>query len=379
MRPILSLAICLSSTIALTYAPQAYADPVKPVLVIHGGCGVERAEINPGDEQPYRDALSNALKAGYAILNRGGNAIDAVEAAVKSMEDSKQFNAGAGSAFDHEGHNTLDAAIMDGATHEVGAVAGVTVVKNPISAALAVMRKSKHVLFIGEGANQFARDQKLEIVEPSYFHTKAQWDKLQRFLEKERAATGSGGSDGKKESSVDGGASNQNKELDADKEKPPDSQNLMRKIEGRLPIDHKYGTVGAVALDAHGNLAAGTSTGGLTGKRWGRVGDSPVIGAGTYADNESCAVSCTGDGEWFIRYNVASDVAARVKYKDDPIEKATYEVIHDVLKKRGEGGVIALDREGNFSMRYNTEGMFRGYTTDGEPHTFIFQEGDHRD
>ncbi len=369
-----SLGIAIGSTLALVCAPRAWAEPTKPVLVIHAGCGVERAEVKPEDEKPYRDALGKALTTGYAILARGGSAVDAVEAAVRSMEDSKQFNAGAGAVFDYEGHNSLDAAIMDGATHEVGSVAGVTVVKNPISAAHAVMRKSKHVMFIGEGANQFARDQKLEIVEPSYFYTKLQWDKLQEFLEKERRAD-----DGK----------DKVRKNDAKKSSLGDNQNNLAtslferdKSAGdtTLPIDHRYGTVGAVALDAHGNLAAATSTGGLTGKRWGRIGDTPVIGAGTYADNESCAVSCTGDGEWFIRYNVASDIAARVKYRNEPIEKASFELIHDVIKKRGgEGGVIVLDREGNFSMQYNTEGMFRGYTTDGEPHTFIFQEGDHRD
>jgi beta-aspartyl-peptidase (threonine type) len=319
-------------------ARAAEAKSTQPIIVIHGGCGVDRNEVTKDDEPRYHKALEAALQAGYAILNKGGSAVDAVEAAVKSMEDSREFNAGAGAVFDHDGHNTLDASIMDGKTHDVGSVAGVTIVKNPIEAALAVMRKSKHVMFIGEGANKFAREQKLEIVKPNYFYTDVRWHQLQQYLKREKA--------GKKAEDI------------------------------KIKTDHRYGTVGAVALDSQGNLAAATSTGGLTGKRWGRVGDSPIIGAGTYADNDSCAVSCTGDGEWFIRFNVASDISARVKYKGTPLKEAANQIIHGVLGPgRGEGGTIALDKDGNFATPYNTEGMFRGYMYNETPHTFIF-DGD---
>ena len=320
-----------------TASAEEKAGTYRPVLVIHGGCGVERAEVKPEQEGQYKKGLVAALEAGYSILKKGGTAIDAVEAAVRSMEDCRDFNAGAGAVFDKDGHNTLDASIMDGKTHEAGAVAGVTIVKNPISAALAVMRKTPHVLLIGEGANKFSKEQGLEIVDPSYFYTQKSYDKLQKFLEKER-------------------------------------NDKSRKSE-HSGTDHKYGTVGAVALDKAGNLAAATSTGGLTGKQWGRVGDSPIIGAGTYADNDSCAVSCTGDGEWFIRFHVASDISSRVKYQGKSIKTATDEVIHGVLGPgRGEGAAIVLDRKGNFVLEKNTEGLYRGYMYDDTPHTFIFEE-----
>ena len=337
MRNSLMLLIGFSCCL-LTVSAALAAENVRPVLVIHGGAGAERKDVAPALAKQYNAALAAALKAGYGILERGGTAVDAVETAVRSMEDSRQFNAGAGAVFDHDGHNTLDASIMDGKTHAVGAVACITVAKNPIDVALAVMRNSRHVMFIGEGANQFARQQKLAIVEPKYFYTKRRWLELQDYLAREKAA--------KKASVIE------------------------------VKSDHRFGTVGAVALDRNGNLAAGTSTGGLTGKRFGRVGDSPVIGAGTYADDASCAVSCTGHGEWFIRYNVASDIAARVKYQHKSVKQAADEVIHGVLNSRqGEGGVIALDRKGNFAMPFNCEGMYRGYTYDGTPHTFIF-DGD---
>ncbi len=324
----------------LLLSPSSFATEqtsYKPIIVIHGGCGIERAELKPDEEIKHKKALSAALQAGYSILKMGGTAVDAVEAAVKFMEDSRDFNAGAGAVFDRDGHNTLDAAIMDGKSHEAGAVAGVTIVKNPISAAYTVMHKSPHVLLIGEGANKFSKEQGLEIVAPSYFHTQKNYDKLQKFLEKER------------------------------NDKSKKSENV--------DSDHKYGTVGAVALDKAGNLAAATSTGGLTGKRWGRVGDSPIIGAGTYADNDSCAVSCTGEGEWFIRFHVASDISSRVKYQSKSIETATKEVIHGVLGPgHGEGAAIVLDRNGNFVMAKNTEGLYRGYMYDDTPHTFIFED-----
>lgn len=304
------------------------------LLVIHGGAGVEPG-MNNEQQEEYRKALSAALLDGYNVWKRGGSSVEMVEAAVRSLEDCPLFNAGKGAVFTHEGKTELDAAIMDGRTRKAGTVAGVTVVKNPISGALAVMRKSPHVMLIGEGANTFAREHGVEIVDPHYFWTQRRFDDLQKKIESEKK--------GKSDSAA-------------------------------LLSDHKYGTVGAVALDKQGDIAAGTSTGGLTNKLWGRVGDSPIIGAGTFADNESCAVSCTGEGEWFIRYTVASDVAARVKYQKMPLAKAADAVIHGVLGPgRGEGGLIAIDRQGNFAMPFNTAGMSRGYiSADGQPHTFIY-------
>jgi L-asparaginase / beta-aspartyl-peptidase len=307
-------------------------DKVVPVLVIHAGAGVEK--LTATQEKAYHEGLADALKSGYRVLQNGGQAIDAVEAAIKCMEDARCFNAGCGAVLNHEGKAELDAAIMDGKTRSAGAVADVTGVKNPIDLALAVMRRSGNVLLVGEGANRFARESGLEMKPAEYFFNKNRWQALQEKLESERKKTS------------------------------PKSM-----IEG-----HKFGTVGAVALDQYGNLAAGTSTGGLTGKRWGRVGDSPIIGAGTFADNASCAVSCTGEGEWFIRFNVASDLAARYKYEKKSVATAADEIIHGVLsKEHGEGGLIVLDRQGNYAMPFNSDGMLRGYIgADGQPHTFIY-------
>lgn len=313
---------------------KAGAATDKPVIVIHGGAGVDEG-MSQAEQDNYHKALGEALLAAHAAWKSGAQAVDIVEAAIKSMEDCPLFNAGKGAVFNHDGKNELDAAIMDGRARQAGSVANVTVVKNPISAAIAVMRKSKHVMLIGDGANQFAREQNLEIVDPKYFWTQKRWDELQKKLH------------------------------------PADPKSMNQK----LPVDHRFGTVGCVALDQNGNLAAGTSTGGLTGKRWGRVGDSPVIGAGTFADNDSCAVSCTGEGEWFIRFTVASDVAARMKYQHKPLQKAADEVIHGVLSApdHGEGGLVALDRKQNFAMTFNSPGMFRGYIgADAKPHTFVY-------
>lgn len=312
----------------------AFAAEDRPVIVVHGGAGVDPG-LTEAQQSEYHKGLADALQAGYAVWKNGGVAVDVVEACVRSLEDNPLFNAGKGAVFTHDGKNELDASIMDGRTREAGAVASVTVIKNPITAAIAVMRKSKHVMLVGEGANQFAKEQGLELVDPKYFWTQKRWDDLQKKLNP----------DGKPKSML-------------------------------VPsVDHKYGTVGAVVLDKSGNLAAGTSTGGLTNKRWGRVGDSPVIGAGTFADNQSCAVSCTGEGEWFIRFNVASDLAARVKYQHTPLKKAADAIIHGVLSApdNGEGGLICLDRKGNFAMTFNSPGMFRGYIgADGKPHTFVY-------
>ena len=292
--------------------------------------------MTPEREREYRAALEQALRTGQAVLARGGSSLDAVEATVRFMEDNPLFNAGKGAVFTHEGKNELDAAIMDGKTKNAGSVAGVTIIKNPITAARAVMEKSKHVMMTGRGAELFATKMGLEIVDPSYFWTERRWKSLQNELLKEQ---------GKPQAALE------------------------------FPEEKKFGTVGAVALDSSGNLAAGTSTGGTTNKQYGRVGDAPIIGAGTYAENESCAVSGTGHGEYFIRWTVAHDIAALVKYRGMSVSQAADEVIHKKLEPvQGEGGVIVLDAKGNFAMSFNSEGMYRGYiAADGVPHVEIYK------
>lgn len=321
---------------ALTLAAQPAR---KAMLVIHGGAGtITRATMTPEVEAQYRQELAEALRTGHAILAKGGSSIDAVEATVRVMEDSPLFNAGKGAVFTHEGKNELDAAIMEGKEKRAGAVAGVTIIRNPITAARAVMEKSKHVMMTGRGAELFATTVGLEIVDPSYFWTERRWKSLQKELLKEAG------------------------------EKP--------QAELLVEDEKKFGTVGAVAVDRDGNLAAATSTGGTTNKQFGRVGDAPIIGAGTYADNESCAVSATGHGEFFIRWTVAHDIAALVKYKGMSVADAANEVIHKKLAPvKGEGGVIVLDTKGNFAMPFNSEGMYRGWIgADGEPHVEIYKD-----
>ncbi|MEO8033697.1 MAG: isoaspartyl peptidase/L-asparaginase [Acidobacteriota bacterium] len=331
------------ATVALGQAPPS---PQKIMLVMHGGAGkITRASLPPEMEKQYRATLEDALRKGQAILAKGGTSLDAVEASIRILEDSPLFNAGKGAVFTHEGRNELDAAIMDGSNKKAGAVAGVTIIRNPISAARAVMEKSPHVMMAGHGAELFATTMGLEIVDPSYFWTEKRWKGLQQeLLQEQRDASGP----------------------HASLERTPYS----------APEDRKFGTVGAVALDSGGNLAAGTSTGGTTNKRPGRIGDSPVIGAGTYAANDSCAVSATGAGEFFIRWTVAYDIAALMKYKGLSVEQAANEVVNQKLvAAKGDGGVIALDRKGNFAMPFNTEGMYRGYIgADGVPHVAIFKE-----
>lgn len=301
----------------------------KIAIAIHGGAGtIRRGDLTPELEAEYRAALEQALRAGYAVLEAGGSSLDAVVAAIVVMEDSPLFNAGKGAVFTNAGTNELDAAIMDGSNLAAGAVAGVKRVKNPIKLARAVMEKSPHVLLIGEGAEAFAAEQGIEMVDPSYFFTERRWEQLQRAKAQEggtnAAATG------------------------------PRRAELG-------PDDLELGTVGAVALDRAGNLAAGTSTGGMTNKRWGRVGDVPIIGAGTYADNETCAVSATGHGEYFIRNVVAHDICSIVRYTGAPLAEAAERVVMQKLVERGgEGGVIAIDRAGNIVMTFNSEGMYRG-------------------
>jgi beta-aspartyl-peptidase (threonine type) len=313
------------------------------MLVMHGGAGtINRSNMTPDMEKQYRETLEQALRAGQAILSKGGRSLDAVETSIRILEDSPLFNAGKGAVFTHEGRNELDAAIMEGKTKRAGSVAGVTIIKNPISAARAVMEKSPHVMMAGHGADLFATQAGLEVVDPSYFWTERRWKALQQELIKEQ------------------------------EQKPPTPRSELEPLIEKP----KYGTVGAVALDQSGNLAAGTSTGGTTNKRFGRIGDSPIIGAGTYAENESVAVSCTGTGEYFIRWTVAHDIAALYKYRQMSVELAGNEVIHHKLKEAGgDGGAIILDAKGNFSMPFNTEGMYRGWIGgDGVPHVLIYKE-----
>ncbi|HET7436674.1 MAG TPA: isoaspartyl peptidase/L-asparaginase [Thermoanaerobaculia bacterium] len=332
------LIAALASVLIATHALAA--EKGKIMLVIHGGAGtITKASMTAEMEQQYRDKLAEALKTGHAVLAKGGSSVDAVEATIHVLEDSPLFNAGKGAVFTHEGKNELDASIMEGKTKRAGAVAGVTIIRNPISAARAVMEKSPHVMMVGHGAELFATKMGLQIVDPSYFWTERRWKNLQEELVNE----------GKPQTQLD----------------PP--------VHGE---PKKFGTVGAVALDRDGNLAAGTSTGGMTNKQYGRVGDSPIIGAGTYAENESCAVSATGHGEFFIRWTVAYDIAALMKYKGLTVQQAADEVINKKLVAvNAEGGVIALDAKGNFAMPFNSEGMYRGWIgEDGEAHVLIYKD-----
>jgi L-asparaginase / beta-aspartyl-peptidase len=321
---VLALTLFVSCNQPAENTNAASAEPPEWAIVVHGGAGFMRPEnYTAEDEKKYLDALEEALLAAGKILANGGTATDAVEAAINLLEDSPHFNAGKGAVFNTDGVNELDASFMDGKTLDAGAVANVTTIKNPISAARKVMEQSPHVMLIKDGAETFAREQGLEMVDPSYFFTQRSWDALQRAHDAE-----------------------------------------------------KSGTVGAVALDKEGNIAAGTSTGGMTNKKWGRVGDSPIIGAGTYADNNWAGVSATGHGEFFIRNVVAYDIVARMKYLNEPLETAADDIINNKLKSLGaNGGVIAMDKYGNIAMPFNTSGMFRGYlTAGGEASVFIYQE-----
>ncbi|MHB8720437.1 MAG: isoaspartyl peptidase/L-asparaginase family protein [Steroidobacteraceae bacterium] len=293
-------------------------------LAIHGGAGtLPRAEMRGGQELNYRAGLEEALDAGYAVLQARGKSLDAVTRAVMVLEDNPLFNAGRGSVFTHDGRNELDAAIMDGHTLRAGAVSGLTHIKNPIALARAVMEHSEYVMLSGAGAEEYALSRGVALVPQSYFYTPERWRQLERVL------------------SGDAGLS-------------------------KLTISH-VGTVGAVALDDDGRLAAATSTGGMTGKRYGRIGDSPIIGAGTYADDRSCAVSATGHGEIFIRAAVAHDICARVRFGGRSLRDAVREVVVEELPAlRGEGGVIAIDPCGEIAMEFNSEGMFRASRKSGE-------------
>jgi len=320
----------------------------KFVLVIHGGAGtILKSEMSAEKESAYRNALAIALQAGYDTLQKGGSSLDGVEMAIRTMEDSPLFNAGRGSVFTNEGKNEMDAAIMNGKTLAAGSVAGVTTIKNPVSAARAVMEKSSHVMMVSKGAEQFAKNEGLEIVAPSYFYTERAWKILMKA---------------KEEDSI--------KALKEEKKKTPGA--LTQPINS----DYKYGTVGAVALDRYGNLAAATSTGGMTNKKFGRVGDSPIIGAGTYANNATCAISCTGWGEYFIRLVVAKTISDLIEFKNYSLTKAADEMIMKKLPALGgDGGLIAVDKNGNIAMPFNTAGMYRGYIkNDGKTAIKIYKD-----
>jgi beta-aspartyl-peptidase (threonine type) len=291
----------------------------KYSIAVHGGAGtILRSSMTPEKEAAYKLALHQALECGEQLLKSKASALDAVEAAVKSLEDNPLFNAGRGSVFTHQGKHEMDASIMDGKNLMAGAVAGIEKIKNPVSFARMVMEQTEHVFLAGKGAMEFAKKMKLEFMPDDYFFTKQRFDQLNES-----------------------------------------------KLHDKVQMDHsdkKFGTVGAVALDVYGDLAAATSTGGMTNKKYGRVGDSPMIGSGTYANNATCAVSCTGHGEYFIRAVVAYDVSCLMQYKDYTLTQACEKVVQDKLVKLGgEGGLIAIDKEGNIDLAFNSEGMYRGY------------------
>ena len=295
-------------------------------LAIHGGAGtIERSNMTPEREREFRAGLERALTAGYEILKRGSSSLDATEAAVRTLEDDPHFNAGKGSVFTSAGTNEMDAAIMNGKTLAAGAVASLKHVKSPISLARLVMEKSGHVMMDSEGAETFAKEKGIELVDQKYFFTQDRWDALQKIKAAEKNHTSGGG-------------------------------------KAFLITDQdRHGTVGAVALDQNGNLAAATSTGGTTNKRPGRIGDTPVIGAGTYANNATCAVSATGDGEYFIRATVGRDVSALMEYRGMSLKDAAQAALDKVAKLGGNGGLIAIDHQGNVTLPFNTSGMYRGY------------------
>jgi L-asparaginase / beta-aspartyl-peptidase len=327
---------------ACVSSAQAGVGQHKWAVVLHGGAGViERSSMTPEAEANYRAGIREALDAAAAVLDKGGSSLDAVEAAIKLMEDNPVFNAGRGAVFAADGTNQLDAAIMDGKTMQAGAVADVRRTRHPISLARAVMEQSPHVFLVGEGADAFAAHVHLEQVPPSFFFTEHRWRQLVDELKKQGAP------------------------IPARPEGAPAVRaRPLAFIE--TPDTHKYGTVGVVALDRNGNVAAGTSTGGTTAKRWNRVGDSPVIGAGTYASNQSCAVSGTGVGEYFIRLTVARTICALVQYKGMPLQAAVDEVVQKQLVSiHGDGGVIALTPDGQLAWSFNTPGMFRARLAEG--------------
>ena len=330
----LLLAVCFS---VFFYSQKKY------VVVIHGGAGtILKKDMSPELEEQYRAKLKEALTQSYQKIKEGKSSLEAVEVAIVVMEDSPLFNAGKGAVFTSDGRNELDASIMYGKDKSAGAVAGLTVVKNPIKAAIAVMQKSEHVMMIGKGAEQFAKKEGVEIVNPQYFWTQHRWDALQKVKKAELKAN------------------------------QPNAMNNSH-YPSYYWVDKKFGTVGCVALDKDGNISAGTSTGGMTNKKYGRVGDAPIIGAGTYAD-KNVGISGTGWGEFYIRTSAARTVAAKYEYQNKDVKTATQEVMLEIEKLGGDGGMIALDKNGNVAMTFNTEGMYRGTVTeDGEINIEIYK------
>jgi L-asparaginase / beta-aspartyl-peptidase len=318
--PLLILAGLLGSLLSMNAA-----EPIA--IVVHGGAGrLDPAAMEKFGEAAYRDTLQRAVEAGHAVLQRGGTSLDAVEAAVVVLEDSPLFNAGKGAVFTSAGGNELDASIMDGKSLQAGAVGGVKTIRNPIRGARAVMEQTPHVLLAGDGADAFAKQAGLEIVDPSYFRTEHRWEQWQRERDQKPGV------------------------------KPAEKKGA------KLEDDRFFSTVGAVALDRHGNIAAATSTGGLTNKRYGRIGDSPIVGAGTYADNRFGGISCTGHGEFFIRHVVAYDIVARVRHGRETLADAARRVVQEELQQAGGGGgIIGLDPQGNVVVEFNTPGMFRAW------------------
>lgn len=314
-------------------------------IIIHGGAGtILRGNLSMKKEKAYRDKLEEAIRTGYIILKNGGTSQLAVVKTIQVMEASPLFNAGKGAVFTHEETNELDASFMDGETLNAGAVAGVKNVKSPIELAVKIMTDSEHVMLSGEGASIFAKEKGLEMVDPAYFYTERRFKSLQRIKNKVKT------------------------ELDSDDKKAAFYDTDIKNA--------KFGTVGCVALDKNGNIAAGTSTGGMTNKRWGRIGDAPIIGSGTYANNKTCGVSSTGWGEYFIRSQVAYDISAQIEYQKKTLKEATKDVIQNKLTKLGgTGGVVALDKNGNMSFEFNTAGMYRASMNDaGELVLKIYKE-----
>lgn len=322
-QAVLVMAIVLSGTSLWSQPVQKYA------MVIHGGAGVmDRIDMTPEMQQEYILVLNRVLQVGDSVLSHGGTCMDAVEKSIVILEDCPLFNAGKGAVFNHDGIVELDASVMDGKSLKAGAIASVRDIKNPIRVARAVMEKSEHVLLNGAGASQFAKEQGFEPVDNSYFYTEKRYQSLQELLKKERKET----------------------------------------------TNDKHGTVGCVALDIYGNIAAGTSTGGMTNKKYGRIGDSPIIGAGTYANNNTGGLSCTGHGEFYIRLGFSRDISALMEYKKLSIQDACKEEIRKLTELGGTGGVIGLDKNGNIAMEFNTSGMFRGFVkSNGEKRVDIFK------
>jgi len=353
MKRASALSVLVGSLILAACSPAPEATPASKAqgdsttsapaaewaLAIHGGAGVRRANV-PADMEPaYQESLEEALELGKSMLTAGSSSLDTVEAVVRKLENDPLFNAGRGAVFTNEGTNELDAAIMDGETLDCGAVSGITTVKNPITLARRVMDSSRHVFMTGEGAERFADEMQADRAPAEYFFVQRRYDQWQRAVDKEKAKT----------------------------------EKAARKLSGNADT---IGTVGAVALDKEGNLAAATSTGGMTNKRFGRVGDVPVIGAGTYANNRTCAVSGTGVGEQFIRHTVAADVSARMEHGGASLQEAAATVIHDRLNEN-DGGLIAVGRDGSISTPFNSEGMFRGAAdSNGRFDVAIWPDGD---